>query len=151
MPKTKTSLKPGERLPLRGRAFKTILFDVMRETSQLGLTPESTKDDAEKAFITHAAGRAFDPTDTASSTILNEFMKRTFPPLKPTGEAVKFNFPLDGTATERTASVLKAVSDGEIPVDVGQTIIGIIKDSVIIEEGTDLKERIAKLEALINE
>ena len=151
MSKTKTTLKPGDNLPSRGRSFKNILFEVMREESQLELTPNSTKQEAEKAFIKHVASRAFNPDDTASSTILNEFMKRTFPPLKPTGELIRFEFPLEGTATEKTASVLKAVSDGDIPVDVGQTIIGIIKDSVIIEEGTDLKERIAKLEALINE
>lgn len=151
MAKTKTTLKPGDNLPARGRAFKNILFDVLREESQIDLAPESSREDAEKAFIKHAAGRAFNIEDTASSTILNEFMKRSFPPLKPTSEAIKFDFPANGTATEKALSVIEAISNGDIPVDVGQTIVGIIKDSVIIEEGTDLKERISKLEALINE
>lgn len=151
MAKTKTTLKPGDNLPARGRAFKSILFDVLREESQIELTPNSSREDAEKAFIRHAAGRAFDSSDNASSTILNEFMKRSFPPLKPTVEAVRFDFPSNGTATEKALAVIDAVSRGDIPVDIAQTVVGIIKDSVIIEEGTDLKERIAKLESLINE
>jgi len=151
MAKTKTSLIAGENLPARGRAFKSILFDVLREESQINLNPESTREDAEKAFIKHAALRAFNQEDTASATILNEFMKRSFPPLKPTSETIKFDFPVNGSATDKALSVIDAISSGDIPVDVGQTIVGIIKDSVIIEEGTDLKERIAKLESLINE
>jgi len=151
MAKTKTTLKPGDNLPSRGRAFKSILFDVLREESEIELNPDSTREDAEKAFIRHAAKRAFDSGDSASATILNEFMKRSFPPLKPTSEAVRFEFPVDGTATEKCLSVIGAIAAGEIPADVGQTIIGIIKDTVVIEEGTDLKDRIAKLESLINE
>ena len=151
MAKTKTTLKPGDNLPARGRAFKSILFDVLREESQIDLNPSSSRDDAEKAFIKHAAIRAFDTDDNASATILNEFMKRSFPPLKPTSETIKFDFPVNGTATDKALAVIAAISNGELPVDIGQTIVGIIKDSVIIEEGTDLKERIAKLEALINE
>ncbi len=151
MAKTKTSLKPGQTLPNRGRGFKSMLFDVIREESQIDLKPNSTREEAEKAFIKHAATRAFNPEDNASATILNEFMKRSFPPLKPTSEIIRFNFPVEGTATEKALAVISAVSKGDIPVDVAQTVVGIIKDSVIIEEGTDLKERIAKLEALINE
>ena len=151
MAKSNTTLKPGDNLPARGRAYKTILLDVLREESQVELTPESTREQAEKAFIKHAAERAFNKEDNASSTILNEFMKRSFPPLKPTSEPIKFDFPVDGTATEKALSVIEAISNGDIPVDIGQTIVGIIKDTVVIEEGTDLKERIAKLEALVNE
>jgi len=151
MAKTKTTLRPGDKLPARGRAFKSILFDVLRDESQIDLSPDSTREEAEKAFIKHAAIRAFNPEDNASSAILNEFMKRSFPPLKPTSEAIKFDFPSNGTATDKSLAVIEAISNGDIPVDVGQTIVAIIKDSVIIEEGTELKERIAKLEALINE
>jgi len=150
MAKSKTTLKAGDRLPNRGRAFKNILLDVLREESQIELTPKSTKEEAEKAFIKHASMRAFNPQDNASATILNEFMKRSFPPLKPTSEAVKFDFPEEGTPAEKALAVIKAISIGEMPVDIGQIIVGIIKDTVIIEEGTELKERILKLESMLD-
>jgi hypothetical protein len=42
------------------------------------------------------------------------------------------------------------VSNGIIPPDVGALFIASIKSMVDIEENTDLKERIEKLEALLN-
>lgn len=146
MAKTKTSLKPGDKLPPRGKAFKTLLMETIREESLLDVTPQSSKEETEKAFIRHAAKRAFDPNDQNSATILNEFMKRSFPPLKPSNEAIEFSFPEEGTPAEKAFSVINAISKGDIPPDIGQTIVGIIKDSVVIEEATDLKARIEELE-----
>lgn len=146
MPKSSTTLKKGDNLPPRGRAFKTLLFEVIREESLLDLKENATRDEAEKAFISHAAQRAFNSSDPSSNTVLNEFLKRTFPPLKQTQEAVSFNFPVDGTPAEKAISVVEAISNGDIPADVGQTIIAIIKDAVVIEESTDLKARIEELE-----
>ena len=133
MAKTKTTLKPGDNLPKRGKAFKTVLLEVMREKSLLDLKPGASKEEAEKAYVEHAANRAFDSSDQASSTILNEFLRRSFPPLKPTNEAMVFDFPEDGTPTEKAFSIVDAISKGHLPADIGQTIISIIKDSVIIE------------------
>ncbi len=141
--------QPKERKP-RGKSFKTLLLETMREKSQLKLSPASTKEQAEKAFIDHCATRAFNPDDNASGTILREFLNKSFPGLKSTLEKIKFDFPEDGTPTQKSLSVVKAISDGALPADVGQTIISIIKDSVVIEEGTDLKARIEQLEEIIN-
>lgn len=141
-----TTLKAGDNLPPRGRAFKTILFEVMREESLLDLREGATRDEAEKAFISHAAERAFCASDPASNTVLTEFLKRTFPPLKQTQEAVVFEFPNEGTSTQKAFAVVSAISNGDLPADIGQTVIGIIKDAVIIEESEELKSRIEDLE-----
>jgi len=147
MGRSSTTLKEGDNLPARGRAFKTILFEVIREESLLDLKEGATRDDAEKAFISHAAQRAFNPADNNSNVVLTEFLKRTFPPLKQTQESIEFKFPQDGTPTDKAFAVVEAISNGSLPADVGQTIIGIIKDAVVIEESTDLKARIEELES----
>ena len=59
---------------------------------------------------------------------------------------ISFDFPENGTPTQKSLAVVHAISNGALPADVGQTIISIIKDSVIIEEGTDLKKRIESIE-----
>ena len=59
---------------------------------------------------------------------------------------MEFNFPKEGSPTEKAFAVVEAISNGTLPADVGQTIIGIIKDAVVIEESTDLKARIEELE-----
>ena len=143
MPQFDEDTQPEKR---RGRSFKTLLLESIREKSRLDLTPKSSKEDAEKAFIDHCATRAFNPDDNASGTILKEFLNKSFPGLKSTLEKIKFDFPEDGTPTQKSLAVVQAISNGALPADVGQTIIGIIKDSVVIEEGTDLKDRIESIE-----
>ena len=130
----------------RNKAFKTLLWESMREQSSIGLNPNSTREEAEKAFIKHCCKVAFDSDDKNSGMILKEFLSKSFPGLKPTLEKIEFNFPEDGTPVDKTMAVITAISQGKLPADIGQIVIGIIKDSVVIEEGTDLKARIEELE-----
>lgn len=140
------TLKKGDNLPARGKAFKTLLMEVIREESLLGLSPNSTKEQANKAFIKHIARRAFDVGDQNSAMLLKEFLSKSYPSLKPTLEKFAFDFNSSGTDLQKATDVLKAISTGELPPDVGQLIVGVIKDNSIIEANTDLKERIAEIE-----
>ncbi len=149
MPQFDEDNQPKERKP-RGKSFKTLLLETIRDKSQLDLSPKSSKEDAEKAFIDHCAARAFNPDDNASGTILKEFLNKSFPGLKSTLEKIHFDFPEDGTPTQKSLAVVQAISNGSLPADIGQIVIGIIKDSVLIEEGTDLKKRIEAIEEILN-
>lgn len=150
MAKSTTTLKDGDKLPPRGKAFKTLLMEVIREESMIELTGKSTKEEANKAFIKHIAARAFSVDDQNSAMLLKDLIAKAYPSLKPVLEPVKFDFPSDGTATVKALSVLESIAKGELPPDVGQMIIGVIKDGSIIEANTDLKERIERLEATLN-
>lgn len=130
----------------RGKALKTVLFEVMRKESMLGVAKNASNDIAQAAFVKHVAERAFNPDDPASPQILKEFLSKMYPGLKATLEKVEFDFPVDGTPTQKSLAVVEAISSGALPADVGQVVIGIIKDAVVIEESTDLKCRIAALE-----
>lgn len=146
MAKTKTSFKPGIAPPPRGKSFKTKLLDAIRENSLLDLPVGSTRAQAEQAFIMHVAKRAFDSADQNSAMLLKEFLSKSFPGLKPTLEKFTFDFPVDETDVKKASAILDAVSTGTLPPDVGQLLVGIIKDGSIIEANTDLKERIAAIE-----
>lgn len=130
----------------RGKSLKTVLFEVMRKESMLGLAKNASNDAAQAAFINHVAGRAFDVNDAASPQILKEFLSKMYPGLKSTLEKVEFSFPANGSPSEKSLAVIEAISTGVLPADVGQVVIGIIKDAVVIEESTDLKARIDALE-----
>lgn len=148
MAESKTTLKPGDKLPPRGRSFKTLLLEVLREESMIGLGADSTKEEAAKSFIKHIAKRAISEGDPNSAMLLKELLVRTYPGLKSTLDKFIFDFPESGTDVSKSNAILKAVSDGNLPPDVGQLLVGIIKDGSIIEANTDLKERIEKLEVL---
>lgn len=146
---TKTTLKPGDNLPARGKAFKTLLLEVLREESMVGLK-KSTKDEANKAFIKHVANRALNAGDPNSAMLLKELITKSYPSLKPTLDKITFDFRANGTDLEKASDVLSAIASGEIPPDVGTLIMSVIKDNSVIETNTILAERIEALEKLIN-
>lgn len=150
MANSTTTLKKGDNLPARGRSVKTIILEAIRENSHLDLTPESTKDEAEKAFFNHVAKSAFDLEDSNRGTCLTLLGNKGWPNLKPSNETVNFHFEPDSLPHIQAAQVLKAVSDGDLQPDIGNTFIQSIKAMIDIEEYTDLKERIEKLEAALN-
>jgi hypothetical protein len=82
--------------------------------------------------------------------LLKEFLTKSYPSLKPTLERFKFTFPKDGTDSQKALAVLEAISTGDLPPDVAQMVMSIIKDNSVIEANTDLKDRIMALEKLIN-
>lgn len=147
---TKTTLKKGDNLAPRGRSVKTIILEAIRENSHLDLTPESTKDDAEKAFFNHIAMSAFNLDDSNRGTCLTLLGNKGWPNLKPSNETVNFHFEPDSPPHKQAAQVLKAVSEGNLQPDIGNTFIQSIKAMIDIEEYTDLKERIEKLEKVID-
>lgn len=102
---------------------------------------------SEKKFYNLLVKKAFDPKDKFA---FNEILKRLSPIPKPVLPAVQFQFPKDAKPHEQAASVMKAVSDGVIHPDIGFMFVSSIKSMVDIEEYTDLKERIEKIEAILN-
>jgi Lhr-like helicase len=145
-----TTLKAGDNLPARGKAFKTLLLEVLREESMIGLKKKATKDEANKAFIKHIANRALNIEDPNSAMLLKELITKSYPSLKPTLDKINFEFRADGTDLQKANDVLKAISTGKIPPDVGGLVMGVIKDNSVIEANTELAERIEALEKLIN-
>ena len=149
MATSETTLQVGDNLPPRGKSNKTRILNALRHESVrdlLELTEESTKEEAEEAFFVAVGKRAFNPEDPNAAMLIKFLGDKGWNNLKPTLDPIQFEFPVDGTATQKAFSIIEAISTGVISADVGQIIIGIIKDAVIIEEGTELKDRIEAIE-----
>lgn len=86
---------------------------------------------------------------TEAPALLNECLKRIEPPLKPSGVTVNIEIPEGATAKEKAECIFDAVALGDITLEAGQMMIGMIKDSLDIEERTELHERVKALEALV--
>ena len=147
MAKSKTTLQPGQKLPPRGRSYKNLLLDVLREESLLNLKSDSTREQAEKAFISAVAKRALDEDADGSQHLLVHMLNKSYSSLKQVAPEVQVsNFPHDGTPTQKAQAIMNSIANGEIPADIGAIIIGATKDCVVIEEGTELKARIVEIE-----
>lgn len=147
---TKTTLKKGDKLPPRGRAKRTLILDAIIKESLLDLDKSATRDEAEGALFGHMAKRALTIDDQNSGMILKILMDKGWASLKSNSELVNFEFSKDAKPHVQAAQVLKAASDGVIPPDIANTFISAIKSMIEIEEYTDLKDRIVKLEAALS-
>lgn len=130
----------------RGKEFRTLMLDAIREQALIGLPKNASKERTEKAFLAHVAGRAFDPSDQASHILLKEFISKSYASIKPTMERVEFDLPEGSTVVEKVNAILLAVSKGEIPPDSAQMVISMAKDASVIEANEDLKSRIEAIE-----
>ena len=136
---TKTSFtkdkQPAKRNP-RGKSERTKILEAMKR-----------KGKTESGFYDELVTRAFNPEDNFT---FKELLTRMSPIPKAVAPLYKFTLPKNSKPHEKADYVLTAIADGVLPGDVGNTCIQAIKAMIDIEEYTDLKDRIEKLEELLN-
>ena len=150
MAKSTTTLKKGDNLPARGRSTKTLILETLREKGHLKLRENSTKESAEKAFFNEVATAAFNLEDQNRGMCLKLLADKGWASVKPSNEMIFFDFDQDAPPHIQAAQVMKAAAQGLMPPDIANTFIQSIKAMIDIEEFTNLKERIEKLEAVLN-
>lgn len=154
MPKNQTTLKKGENLPSRGKSNKNRILDAIRSESirsLLGLIGEPSRDQAEEAFFSHIAKRAFNIEDKDSATLIKVLSDKGWSSVKPSMEKVEFKFDSSAHPVDQANQVLDAISNGLIAPDVGNLLIDSISKMLKIEEITVIKTKLDALEKIINE
>lgn len=119
----------------RGKSFKTMVVDALRKHGK-----------TEEEFIELLVQKAI----VDGGVYLTELMKRYYPHNRQTYDVIEFEYDTSWTATQKADRIMTAVSVGDMPPDVGMMLIDGIAKSLGIEEITDLAERLAKLEEIIN-
>ncbi len=76
-------------------------------------------------------------------------LERISPPVRATAQAITFELSTDATLVDTAREILHAVSTGEIPPDIGRTLIDGVASLSRIQEVTDLAARLDYLEANI--
>lgn len=73
-------------------------------------------------------------------------LSRCSPTLKPQSLPIQFDLDIHGSATEQAARILEAVAKGEMPPDVGNSLIDSISKVYGVKQIEELEERITALE-----
>ncbi len=103
------------------------------------------KGDKEKFWDT-IVKRAMNPNDPAGPGLLRDITNRLMPAKKAVMPEYNFDFPHDANAADRIDAIATACAAGVLPLDVGQMMVGIIKDGMQVREITELADRLAALE-----
>lgn len=128
---------PGERKSVP--RFRTLMLDALKERGV-----------DERGFVRELVTKAMEP-GLQQGAYLSELLKRYAPVPRSTLEAVVVSgFDETGTPLEQAQAVYNAMAAGEIPPDVGQIFIDSISKLLAIEEITELKARLDKLEDIVN-
>ncbi len=139
MAKSSTSfdkgIQPKERKG-RGKSERTKILEAMERAGQ-----------TEAGFYDLLMEKAFNPEDNFT---FKELLNRMSPLPKAVNPIVEFDFPKEAKPHVQAAFVLDAVANGVIPSDIGNMFVQSIKAMIDIEEYTDLKERIEKLEKALS-
>ena len=130
-----TEAQPKGRKP-RGKSERTKILEAMVRFGE-----------TEEGFYDLLMQKAFNPDDNFT---FKELLNRLSPIAKAVSPLYKFDLPKDSKPHEKADYILTAIADGEIPGDIGNICIQAIKAMIDIEEYTDLKERIIKLEETLN-
>ncbi len=139
----KTTLKKGDNLPPRGKAKKTLMLDAIRSVCKGG------EQEFLEKLVTIGLGdvkKEIPPNPALLTLVIN----RIEPPLKSISPMVEFDFDSNDKPHVKADKILQAVSIGKLPPDIGQMFMASIKSMIDIEEYTDLKERIERLEKVID-
>ena len=133
----KKDKQPSERKP-RGKAKKSLMLDAIKSVC-------GSEQEFLKKVVTIGLG---DPLSelAPNPTLLTLVINRIEPPLKAIAPMVEFEFNSDAKPHEQANQILKAVANSQIAPDIGQMFVASIKSMIDIEEYTDLKDRIEKLE-----
>lgn len=115
------------------------------------LIPEDKQGvEAEQFFYDMLVGRALNFRDKDSAQLLKELYSRLAPPDKNTLPAIEFPFREGGSASDKIEDVQNAVAAGILPVDMGNTMVSMIVAGIKVFEVTEMAERLARIEEMLN-
>jgi hypothetical protein len=142
MATSSTTLKKGETLgDTRGPSKKLPMLNAIEKRFEGG-AQEFCEHILEIALTGGVEG-------SAVPTLIGECLKRVQPPLKQNGVIINIDIPDGAKPIEKMDAIFKAVATGQIALESGQILIGMIKDSEAIAESTDRLERLEKVEQLL--
>lgn len=153
MPKRATSTSFGKNRQPKpeyrhtGERARTRLLRAMANVTRKITKPDGTQSEiymTEDAYLEEVVRASF--TD---GKLMKELFARLSPAAKSLAPTVTIEFPEQGTPVEKMEAVLFAVTRGDISPDVGITITAMIKQTVDVNEVTELMDRMAKLEEAI--
>ena len=133
-PPTKTTMtkETRKRMPGRGKTERTKILDAMKRCGK-----------TENGFYDLLVKKGHDEED---SFTFKELLIRLSPIPKAVNPLYEFPFDEKGSHHKQSLQIVKAISNGKIPSDIGHSLIATIASLLNIQEKTDFEERLKAIE-----
>ena len=92
-----------------------------------------------------------DGQDSPNASLLTSLLHRLEPPFKPVAPSVQFELTEGASAVQHSKEVMKAAAQGDISPDVAKVFLDGLAAMLKIEEVTELKDRMEKLEEALKD
>lgn len=130
----------------RGQDKRTMILEAIKQASLLSVPEGAEKADIERAFFARIAKIALDDEHKDSGLCKQALLDRGWAKAKPESTMILFDYDKNDTPSEQAKSIIESSSQGLISVEDAGRLITMIKDSIAIEESTDLAKRLEELE-----
>mgnify|MGYP003145153768 CR=1 FL=1 len=130
--KTTMTKESRKRMPARGKSERSKILDAMKRQGR-----------DEDGFYDLLIDKAHDEEDNFT---FKELLIRMSPVPKSVSPMYEFPFDEKGSHHKQSLQIVKAISNGKIPSDVGNNIITSISSMLNIQEKTDFEERLRAIE-----
>lgn len=97
----------------------------------------------EADFYDHLVAKALDEDNPIA---MGDILKRVSPIPKQTAPAINFELDPKASISEKAEQIILAVSQGEVPPDIGTQLVTAMSAVMNIKEKTDFEERLKALE-----
>ena len=134
----------------RGQDKRTMILDAIKQASLLSVPEGAEKADIERAFFARIAKIALDDEHKDSGLCKQALLDRGWAKAKPESTMILFDYDKSDTPSEQAKSIIESSSQGLISVEDAGRLIAMIKDSIAIEESTDLAKRLEEVEKVLS-
>lgn len=97
-------------------------------------------------YYAYLIKRATTVLDPAGPAMLKEIVERVTPKFKATMPKVTFDFTDGANSADKILEIITAIANGELPPDVGQMLVNMIRAEMEVREITELADRLAAIE-----
>ncbi|MFM7009222.1 MAG: hypothetical protein ACKO0Z_07840 [Betaproteobacteria bacterium] len=118
----------------RGKGARALIIEALKRAGK-----------SETAALDRLVEIAFDDESPAMQSMLVRICEILAPVGKPSFQNIEFDLNTKLSPVEQVRQVLKAVSDGEIPADIGATVVAIIKDGMVVQDISEIAKDLEEL------
>lgn len=133
--------------PTRGPDKRSLILEALKQSGKLELPKDATPMDVEKAWFAKIAEVALDEENKDSGMCKQALLDRGWAKSKPEATPVLFDYDKTASATDKANAILEAASLGHINVEDAGRLLAAIKDTLQIQESTELVKRLEDLES----